>query len=134
MLVTVIIGLLRWLGGKESACQCRRCEFDPWVGKILWRRKWQPTPEFLLGYSRGQRSLADYSPQNHKRVTNELATKQTSVIITTVTRTHAARKEVCEAGAANGKRASEEVTSKSHPQHEYIQLSRKGAKELMLEL
>ena len=94
MLVTVIIGLLRWLSGKESACQCRRCEFDPWVGKIIWRRKWQPTPELLLAYSRGQRSLADYSPQNHKRVTNELATEQTSVIITTVTRTHAARKEV----------------------------------------
>ena len=112
----VIIGLLRWLRGKESACQYRRCEFDPWVGKILWRRKWQPPPEFLLGYSRGQGSLADYSPQNHKRVTNELATKQTtSVIITTVTRTHTACKEVCEAGVANGKGTSEEVTSKSHP-------------------
>ena len=23
--------------------------FDPWVGKIPWRRKWQPTPVFLLG-------------------------------------------------------------------------------------
>ena len=33
--------------GKETACQCRRCkkcEFNPWVGKIPWRRKWQPTP------------------------------------------------------------------------------------------
>ena len=43
--------------GKESACQCRRCEFDPWVGKIPWRRKWQPTPVFLPGESHGQRSL-----------------------------------------------------------------------------
>ena len=36
--------------GKESACQCRshrRCRFDPWVRKIPWRRKWQPTPVFL---------------------------------------------------------------------------------------
>ena len=36
--------------GKESACQCRRCKrcgFNPWVGKIPWRRKWQPTPVFL---------------------------------------------------------------------------------------
>ena len=33
--------------GKESAFQCRRCGFDPWVGKIPWRRKWQPTPVFL---------------------------------------------------------------------------------------
>ena len=32
------------------------------VGKISWRRKWRPTPVFLPGKSRGQRSLADYSP------------------------------------------------------------------------
>ena len=36
---------------------------DPWVGKIPWRRKWQPTPVFLPGESRGQRSLVDYSPR-----------------------------------------------------------------------
>ena len=35
-------GLSRWLSGKESTCQCRRHGFDPWVGKIPWRRKWQP--------------------------------------------------------------------------------------------
>ena len=34
---------------KESACQCSRYEFNPWVGKIPWRRKWQPTPVFLPG-------------------------------------------------------------------------------------
>ena len=39
-----IPGLLWWLSGKESACQCRRHGLDPWVGKIAWRRKWQPTP------------------------------------------------------------------------------------------
>ena len=36
--------------GKESARQCRRCKrcgFKPWMGKIPWRRKWQPTPVFL---------------------------------------------------------------------------------------
>ena len=32
-----------WLSGKESACQCRRCECYPWVGKIPWRRIWQPS-------------------------------------------------------------------------------------------
>ena len=37
--------------GKESACQCRRCRFNPWVGKIPWRKKWQPTPGFLPGKS-----------------------------------------------------------------------------------
>ena len=36
--------------------------FDPWVGKIPWRRAWQPTPVFLPGASHGQRSLAGYSP------------------------------------------------------------------------
>ena len=46
----------------ESACQCSRHECDPWVGKIPWRRKWQPTPVFLPGKFRGQRSLAGYSP------------------------------------------------------------------------
>ena len=45
------IGLPRWLNGKESCCQYRRCMFDPWFGKIPWRRKWQPTPVFFLGNS-----------------------------------------------------------------------------------
>ena len=34
-------GLLRWFSGKESVCQCRRCRFDAWVGKIPGRRQWQ---------------------------------------------------------------------------------------------
>ena len=62
----VLKGLPWWLSGKESACQCRRCRrcgFDPFVGKIPGRRKWQPTPVFLPGKSRGQRSLAGYSPE-----------------------------------------------------------------------
>ena len=36
-------------GGKESACQCRRHRFYPWVRKIPWRRKWQTTAVFLPG-------------------------------------------------------------------------------------
>ena len=55
-------GLLSWLSGKESTCRCRRHRFDPWLRKIPWNRKWQPTPVFLLGKSHGQRSLAGYSP------------------------------------------------------------------------
>ena len=42
---------------KKTACQCRRHKrhgFDPWVGKIPWRRPWQPTPVFLPGESRGK--------------------------------------------------------------------------------
>ena len=54
---------------EEPACQCRRHKrhgFDPWVGKIPWRKAWQPTPVFLPGASQGQRSLEGYSPQGHK--------------------------------------------------------------------
>ena len=43
-----------------------RCEFDPWVGKILWSRAWQPTSVFLPGESHGEGSLAGYSPQGRK--------------------------------------------------------------------
>ena len=39
-----------------------RLKFDPWVGKIPWRRAWQPTPVFLPGESHRQRSLTGYSP------------------------------------------------------------------------
>ena len=40
--------------------------FDPWVGKIPWRRAWQPTPMFLPGESQGQRSLSGSCPWGHK--------------------------------------------------------------------
>ena len=42
------------VSGKEPDCQCRRhkrCGFHPWIGKIPWRRAWQPTPIFLPGIS-----------------------------------------------------------------------------------
>ena len=38
--IGVYIGFPRWYSGKEFACQCRRCGFDPWIRKIFWRRKW----------------------------------------------------------------------------------------------
>ena len=56
-------GLPRWSKDKESTCQCRRCRMDPWVGKIPWKRKWQPSPVFWPGEFHGPRSLAGYSPQ-----------------------------------------------------------------------
>ena len=73
-------GLPWWLNGKESACQCRRRGFDPWVWKIPWRRKWQPTPVFLPGESHGQRSLAGYSPWGRKEsdTTERLQNNKTS--------------------------------------------------------
>ena len=68
----VVWGLPRWHSGKESDCQCRRCRrhrFDPWVGKIIWRRKWQPTPVFLPEKLYGQRSLVGYTLWGHKSQT-----------------------------------------------------------------
>ena len=47
--------------------KCGRHGFDPWVGKIPWRRNWQPTPVFLPGKSHGQRSLAGYSPYDRAK-------------------------------------------------------------------
>ena len=61
------MGLPLWLSGKESACQCRRPGFDHWVGKIPWRRKWQPTPVLLLAKFHGWRSLVGYSPWGGKK-------------------------------------------------------------------
>ena len=43
-----------------------RYGFNPWVRKIPWNRKWQPTPVFLPGESHGQRSLVSYSPWGRK--------------------------------------------------------------------
>jgi len=68
------MGLMDFPGGdsgKESNSQCRRCkrcEFNPWVGKIPWSRKWQPTPVLLTGKFHGQRSLAGYSPLGCKEL------------------------------------------------------------------
>ena len=56
----VLEGFPGGTSGKEPTCQCRRFkrrEFDPWVGKLPWRREWQPTPVFLPGESHGQKSL-----------------------------------------------------------------------------
>ena len=52
--------------GKESACSAGDPWFDPWAGKIPWKRKWQPIPVSLPGEFHGQRSLAGYSPWGHK--------------------------------------------------------------------
>ena len=57
--------------GKESACQSRRHKrrgFNPWVRKISWSRKWQPTPVFLPESFCGQRSPIGYSPRGHKEL------------------------------------------------------------------
>ena len=59
-----VTGLPWWLIGRVCL-QCRRPRFNPWIRKILWRRKWQPTPVFLPGKSHGERSLMVYGPWGH---------------------------------------------------------------------
>ena len=61
----------------------RRPGFNPWVGKIPWRRKWQPTPVFLPGESQGQRSLVDYSPWGHRGGHNSAHTRGQVFVVTT---------------------------------------------------
>ena len=66
-----LVGFPGGTSGKESTCPCRRHEkpgFDPLVGKIPWRRKWQPTPVFLPWESYGQRNLVGYSPWGRKEL------------------------------------------------------------------
>ena len=46
-LVQLLTGFPGGADGKESACQCRRHGFNPWVGQIPWRRAWQPISVFL---------------------------------------------------------------------------------------
>ena len=59
--------------GKKICLQCRRPWFDPWVGKIPWRREWKPTPVFWPRESHGQRSLVGYSPQGRSQLSNGTA-------------------------------------------------------------
>ena len=87
-----MMGLPRWCySGKDPACQHRRHKrrgFDPWVGKIPWRRAWQPTPVFLPEESHGQRSLVGYGPWCHKELDmTELLGKHSDGSATLVGRT-----------------------------------------------
>ena len=51
---------------KRTCLPSAMCGFDPWAGKIPWRRRWQSTSVFLPGESQGQRSLVGYSPWDGK--------------------------------------------------------------------
>ena len=67
---TLILKHARFLISNNSVAikDTKRSGFSPWVRKIPWRRKWQPTPVFLPGKSHGQRSLVGYSPWGHKEL------------------------------------------------------------------
>ena len=71
-----IISFPGGLGSKEYACRGRRhrrCGFDPWVGKIPWRRKWQPALVLLPGKSHGSRSLATVHGVSKRQRLNDRA-------------------------------------------------------------
>ena len=70
-----------WLSWLRIHLQWWRPGFNPWVGKISWRREWLPIPVFLPGEFHGQRSLAGYSPWSHKGWTrlNDLHTHRRSL-------------------------------------------------------
>ena len=83
--INVQLAFLSWgfPGSSESPCQWRshrRHGFYPWVGKIPWRRAWQPTPVFLPGESHGQKSLAGYSPRGCKEVDTKEATQHAGIL------------------------------------------------------
>ena len=74
--------------GEEPVCQCRRRKrlgFDPWVGKIPWRREWLPTPVFLPGEFHEQRSQVGYSlwgcTESNFTITDSLVHCKTRVLI-----------------------------------------------------
>ena len=60
----LIYSIMKWYSSKNL--HAKRCEFNPWVRKISWRSKWQPTAVLLPGKSHRQRSLMGYSPCGHK--------------------------------------------------------------------
>ena len=71
-------GTLGFPGGSVERIylQCGRTGFDPWVGKIPWRREWQPTPVIWPGESNGQRSLVGDHPWGRREsdTTEQLTT------------------------------------------------------------
>ena len=80
----IIKGLPGGTSGKESGCWSRRgktCQFDPWIGKIPWRRALESIPVFLPGESHGKWSLAGYSPWGKKQLDMTEVTEHPSKII-----------------------------------------------------
>ena len=63
------------LAVKNLPVNVRNAGFDPWVLKIPWRRKWQPTPDFLPGIFHGQRNCGLQS-MGLERIGHNLATRK----------------------------------------------------------
>ena len=91
-----------WLSDKDSDCNAGdegRCRFDPWLGKIPWRRKWQCTLVSLPRKSHGQRSLVGYSPKGLKE-------SDTTEGLSTYVHTHTTFQKRQESPCSGGPRGS----------------------------
>ena len=55
----------------------KRCRLGPWVGKIPWRRKWQPTPIFLPGKSHGHENPGGLQSVGSQRIRRDSVTEYT---------------------------------------------------------
>ena len=73
-----ILGLPWWLSGKECACQCRRLEFAPWLGRSPGEGDGNPL-QYCSWRIPWKRSLAGYSPWGHRRVGHDLVTEQQQI-------------------------------------------------------
>ena len=76
LLVYIIYGLPDG-SDRKNLLAIQETWFNTWVGKIPWKREWQPTPIFLPGECYGQRSLAGYSPQGHIELDTTETTQHT---------------------------------------------------------
>ena len=84
-----------WCTGKEFACQYRRHRFDPWVRKIPWSRKGQPTPVFLPRKFHGQKSLVAIVPRVEKSQISLINWASTHTVILLRNRSHRTSIRMC---------------------------------------
>ena len=61
--ILYLLGVPRWLSGKEATCNAGDVGSTPWWGRPPWSSKWQPTPLFLPGKSHGLRSHSPLGPK-----------------------------------------------------------------------
>ena len=71
--VSLVAQLVKNLHAMQETA-CRRHGFHCWVGKIPWRKEWQPSPVFLSGEFHRLKSLEGYSPSGHKELYTTEAT------------------------------------------------------------
>ena len=86
----------QWENLSAMQVDCKRYRFGPWVGKIPWRRSWQPSPVFLPGEFHGQRSLVGYSLWGFKELDVTLWLTYTGCIFYLFPRWFSSKESVCQ--------------------------------------